>query len=276
MDEMDDTSGEKQAPVKPPKPKAAKTLPTDRMKVEKQLDMLRAFVAASVARGNGPVSIKEAAAVASVPESTPSLVTAFFLDVGLLSRVEGKYAPSQDAVRYDRATSWGQQNPASKLAPCLRGQWFSVALVPRVAFRALEVEEAISILAEEADAPKERRKQVEALLEYIVAAGLLVRDGTTLKAGLSENASNGDEEILGARLPPPPEDSHSQRTGSETAKSITLLSGGTLTITAVLDLFSLSASDRKFVFGLIDKLEEYPRESKPVVPGEGSAEQTTE
>ena len=42
-----------------------------------------------------------------------------------------------------------------------------------------------------------------------------------------------------------------------TSKSVSLVSGGTLTLSATLDLFSLNSEDRKFVFGLIDMLEEY-------------------
>ena len=44
---------------------------------------------------------------------------------------------------------------------------------------------------------------------------------------------------------------------SGTSKSVSLASGGELTLSATLDLFSLNAADRKFVFELIDKLEEY-------------------
>lgn len=42
-----------------------------------------------------------------------------------------------------------------------------------------------------------------------------------------------------------------------TSKSVSLASGGTLTLLATLDLFSLNAADRKFVFEIIDKLEAY-------------------
>jgi hypothetical protein len=41
------------------------------------------------------------------------------------------------------------------------------------------------------------------------------------------------------------------------AKSVHLKSGGTVTLTAVVDLFSLSAADREFVFQLIDKVQSY-------------------
>jgi hypothetical protein len=49
-----------------------------------------------------------------------------------------------------------------------------------------------------------------------------------------------------------------------TSKSVSLKSGGTLTLSATLDLFSLNAADRKFVFELIDKLEDYDHAANQV------------
>lgn len=48
---------------------------------------------------------------------------------------------------------------------------------------------------------------------------------------------------------------------SGTSRQVQLKSGGTLTVTASLDFFQLSADDRGFVFDLIDKLEEYEKNS---------------
>jgi hypothetical protein len=42
-----------------------------------------------------------------------------------------------------------------------------------------------------------------------------------------------------------------------TAKSMSFSGGGTLTVTASADWFSVSTEDREFVFGLIDKVKEY-------------------
>ena len=44
---------------------------------------------------------------------------------------------------------------------------------------------------------------------------------------------------------------------SGTSKTVRLQSGGTLTLSATLDLFSLNSEDRKFVFEFIDKLDTY-------------------
>lgn len=46
-----------------------------------------------------------------------------------------------------------------------------------------------------------------------------------------------------------------------TTRVVALASGGTLTISASLDLFKLSPKDRNFVFALIDQLEKYESDS---------------
>jgi len=45
--------------------------------------------------------------------------------------------------------------------------------------------------------------------------------------------------------------------GAALSKTVRLRSGGTLTVAASLDLFSLAGEDRKLVFDLIDRLQEY-------------------
>jgi hypothetical protein len=58
---------------------------------------------------------------------------------------------------------------------------------------------------------------------------------------------------------PPPPNPTPASTGE--SRTVTLKSGGTLTLSASTGFFSLSSTDRNFVFGLIDKLEEYERQS---------------
>lgn len=55
------------------------------------------------------------------------------------------------------------------------------------------------------------------------------------------------------------QDQHPKNGG--TSRVVSLKSGGTLTLAASLDLFQLSSTDRTFVFGLIDKLDEYEKEA---------------
>jgi hypothetical protein len=62
--------------------------------------------------------------------------------------------------------------------------------------------------------------------------------------------------------PPPPPPFIDPAKPSGTSKSVSLRSGGVLTLSATLDLFSLNPTDRKFVFEIIDKLEGYENEAK--------------
>ena len=64
------------------------------------------------------------------------------------------------------------------------------------------------------------------------------------------------------------EDDETENTPTGTRKTITLQSGGQLSIALSVDLFELSKSDREFVFGLIDSLHNYEVN--------GSAKESTE
>jgi hypothetical protein len=113
---------------------------------------------------------------------------------------------------------------------------------------------------------------------------------TRLTINLRERSGSGDEAAQGGgdnaepnapvtprrrpkRRPPPPpavtppNDSSTPKPAG-TAKTVSLKSGGTLTLSATLDLFSLNPEDRKFVFELIDKLEGYAQPPKPAEESE--------
>jgi Family of unknown function (DUF5343) len=81
--------------------------------------------------------------------------------------------------------------------------------------------------------------------------------------------TNGMSRGTGAKKRGPRKAVGSQNSGdavpdSGTSKTVRLQSGGTLTLSATLDLFRLNSEDRKFVFELIDKLEGYvqPKEKE--------------
>jgi hypothetical protein len=57
-----------------------------------------------------------------------------------------------------------------------------------------------------------------------------------------------------------PQDSAPPAKPKGTSKTVGLASGGTLVLSATLDLFSLNPADRVFIFELIDKLEAYEKE----------------
>jgi hypothetical protein len=63
------------------------------------------------------------------------------------------------------------------------------------------------------------------------------------------------------RAPAPPAAPPAMPSSAPMTKSVRLRTGGALTLTASLDLFSLGADDRAFVFDLIDRLQQYERAS---------------
>ncbi len=160
-----------------------KNLPTDRITFPRQLDLLRAYVAASGPSGK-PVTNAEAGAIVDMTASTVSMANAFFAETGLLARNgEGGYIPSADVISFQRAYEWNPESAAQKLGPLLSGSWFAKALLPRLTFGELTETEAIAVLAEKAAAGPAHRNRLRMCLEYLIAAGLAQRDGTLLRRG---------------------------------------------------------------------------------------------
>lgn len=75
------------------------------------------------------------------------------------------------------------------------------------------------------------------------------------RAGTRRNTGTGGDGGGAARVSPQPPNPPAPSSGP--SRTVTLASGGSLTVSATIDVFSLSQADREFVFALIDKLKEY-------------------
>jgi len=75
--------------------------------------------------------------------------------------------------------------------------------------------------------------------------------GTRKKRSPKNDEVQNNESITGIST----SDTEEQTHGS--SRTIELVSGGKLTLTLSVDLFNLQGTDRDFVFGMIDKLQEY-------------------
>lgn len=157
-----------------------KILPTDRINFTKQLDLLRAWAAASSPPGK-IVTNNEVAEMVKMQASTVSLANPFFASIGLLQKAEGGYLPSNDVIAYHRAAEYSD-TPAHKLAPTIRESWFGVTLLPKLSFRPMSEAEALAVLHDTATAPGEYKSQLRTLIEFLVAAGVAQRDGDMIKA----------------------------------------------------------------------------------------------
>lgn len=155
-------------------------LPTNRIAFPKQLDILRAFGAASEAHGRAVTNI-EVAAVVEMSPATISLANPFFVDIGLLEKTGDGFMPSPEVAAMKRAHEWNAESAPYKLAPLLMKSWFGQALMPKLRFRPLPAEEAVHDLAEAATAGKQYQGQLELLLEYLQIAGVIQRENGAIK-----------------------------------------------------------------------------------------------
>jgi hypothetical protein len=169
-----------------------KPLPTDRIAFSKQLDILRAFAAAHTSSGKA-VSYKEVAGIVNMSDTTVPLGVPFWVDVGLLERAEGAaLVPATAVMNFSRQYEWNAETAPHKLGSQLRESWFSKVVLPRLAFRAMDEKEVLEILADQASASPEYRGQVRLLIDYMVSAGMVERDGAQIR--LVRNASAPEEE----------------------------------------------------------------------------------
>ena len=154
-----------------------KALPTNRIAFPKQLDLLRAFDAAS-GLNRRPVTLPEVGEIVKMHPNTISLANAFFIEVRLLDRIEAtKFLPTDAVHDFAHAYEWGPETAAHKLAPVLRTAWFWEVLEPRLKFQASTPEhDALQVLAETAGASRDHQPQLLLILSFLEAAGLISRD----------------------------------------------------------------------------------------------------
>lgn len=176
-------------------PKPTKQLPTIRIAMPKQVDMLRAY-GASFAATSRAVTPSEVGALLLMKPDTVRLATPFFVDIGLLAKGETGHTPNADVIAFHRATEWQGENPAHKLRPTFKETWFAKALITKLSFRgSIEDSEALTILAEECGATPDYRNNLSVLLFFLESVGVVERDGSVLRPVRS---------TVGDPPPPPP------------------------------------------------------------------------
>jgi hypothetical protein len=199
-----------QVPPAKPKDRPTKTLPTDRIAFSRQLDILRAYAAASGPTGQA-VTNDAVGKIVQLNSSTVSLANAFFLGLGFLQKTDLGYIPSPEVVAFNRAHSWNPDTAAHKLADLIQKAWFAQAVLPRLSFRPLDEEEALSVLADASNAGTDYKDQLRVLLNYMEAAGLINREGNTIR--LSQPVSGASTSSSSTSSPAPLAVSVSERVG---------------------------------------------------------------
>lgn len=234
------------------KQRPTKVLPTERVSFQKQKEALAAY-ASIYDSTNKPAGNLEVAKLLGINPSTVGLMNGFFLDTGLLEKSGRGFVPSDALKDYQHAIQWQEESPGHRLGPVLAKTWCALELLPHLGVAPRSEREAVQILARAANADRSYRSNLQTLLEYLELGGLIERDGGMVRSA-PPSRSTTPKQPPGA-LPEEPE----APKPPGTSKTVNLASGGSLTISATLDLFSLSQTDRNFVFDLIDKLEAYER-----------------
>ncbi len=269
--------GEPESPVTPSpaesqssqrKQRPTKVLPTERVSFPKQKEALAAY-ASIYDSTNKPAGNMEVAKLLGINPSTVGLMNGFFLDTGLLEKSGRGFVPSDALKDYQHAIKWQEESPGHRLGPVLAKTWGAQELLPHLGVAPRQEKDAIQILARAANADRSYRLNFQTLLDYLELAGLIERDGGMVRipppssrnTPLNQPPASSSEEL---EAPKPP----------GTSRTVSLASGGTLTISATLDLFSLSQKDRNFVFTLIDQLEEYETGGSKATTGKESKEET--
>lgn len=170
-----------QAP-RPSIPKPQRPLPTDRVTVPRQLDILRAYAAASQ-HGSKPVGNREVSTLAGITSDSISVCNAFLASVNLIRKSENAWVVSSEALEFLRAYDWNKDTAPHKLATPMRESWFGQALTTRLSFKPLTEDEAINLLAAESAAAPQYLRSLKMLLEFLEVTGVVVREGNMLRNG---------------------------------------------------------------------------------------------
>jgi hypothetical protein len=182
---------------RPPEPKVGrskptKSLPTERISVEKQLHVLRGYAKASKAVERGAVSNNDVARYADMSPSSVSICNPFWNEIGLVVREGMKQRPTDVVFEFDQAFDWNKERAPGKLATVFMDSWIGRALMPKLSMKSASVDDVLEFLAEECSAPVDYRDGVRLLLDYMVAVGLvfiennLVSKNTTMEAAVAD------------------------------------------------------------------------------------------
>jgi hypothetical protein len=160
-----------------------KVLPTDRVSFEKQWQVVRAYAAAGGPAREAVTNEKVASVMSGLAASSISICNPFLSSVGLIVADGRKFRPSEALLEYQHAYDWDPAGAGQKLNRVLRETWAAKSLLPKLAYRTLNKDEAIKFLAEDSKATVHHRRSLETFLEFLAAAGVIRIEGDSIQRG---------------------------------------------------------------------------------------------
>ena len=156
----------------------AKTLPTDRITFDKQVETIRAYAAVYAANGGQPVTNDQAGEIVSLSGSTITQTNGFFNDIGLVTRADqGGFIPSAEVIEYNNACQWDESEARAKLRPIFERTWFYRCLVPRLQLAPQPQAICLALLGNESKAQKEHNERLLNLISFLELAGIVSTSG---------------------------------------------------------------------------------------------------
>jgi hypothetical protein len=192
----------------PQRARAAKSLPTDRMKFGLQVKVLQ-----TIGRLSGPgkraVTAQDLSrAVEGVSEATIGLSHGFFLDSGWIERQgRGRYVATDCLIEYTRRLATAASEPGRAVAALrdpVRQSWYWQVLQPHLGAGPLPINEAIVMLMREADASDGHVNMLRNIVQWLTYVELvaLVGDGRIAIAdGAAEPAHQDRPQAQGSPAP---------------------------------------------------------------------------
>jgi hypothetical protein len=204
----------------PQRQRAAKAFPTDRMKMDRQIAVLRTLGRLSGPRKDTVDGNALSKAVGGVAATTVILSNRFFADAGwIVNSGKGLYAATDALVEYTRRLATGAADPAEVLRETARRSWFWELLEPRLANGRLAVNEAAILLMREADATDSHMPMILSLIAWMEHVGLISVRDNFITAEDDGHSADGEASAGPAAEPQLPADLQSPA-GSESEKPI--------------------------------------------------------
>ena len=160
--------------------KEEKALPFERVKMEKQLNILKAF---SVLRKEGEtnVSYKDVAPLAGISETNVSACLRFWYSIGLLEKENRGYRASDVTVEFFRKREWGDEDGAwSLMRSHLAKTWFGKNVISAFKVRpSMSEDDLINVLGSASGAVKRDNtivRSLRAIVKLLELSEFIVKD----------------------------------------------------------------------------------------------------
>ncbi len=254
----------------PQRPRASKVLPTDRMKFDAQVELLRRYARISGAAKRA-VTSEEVARAQGIATNTAALNNAFFVESGWLETTgRGQHIATDALVTYNQRAQLDPANAkaaTSLLAGPARQSWYWKALEPYMQGGGLPKNEALVILSSDSDAGPEYKPQLENVLQWLQFVCLVRIEGDSLLPGdglglASESASRAAEPVqpVVEDHPMQPTPEHSKAEATE-RKDVVLAFSVDFRLTAS-ELASLSPDQIRALFEAVGAVAALTQETR--------------